>query len=246
MSHIKKFYFFIREKARKIISLFYPEVCIICGEGSEDLLFLCRKCVGEIRLFEDGKFCRKCLAQLPPYSDKDRCGKCAGMHFDKVYALIVFDDKSRMLFHEIKFLKNYNAIKLFDIFLDRFKNSVREDFSSFFIVPVPIALNRKLKRGFNQSALFAKMVSKKYKIPVLRNKLVRKHLGRPQSILRRNERMKNIYGQFYCRGRREISGKNIILVDDIFTTGATADECARVLKEAGAKKVVIIVMGRTL
>jgi ComF family protein len=109
-----------------------------------------------------------------------------------------------------------------------------------FVVPVPLHWRKRFKRGFNQSALIAKEL--KFSDGVLNTDLVRIRHTEEQSLLSAHARLKNIKGAFAVRKNHNLTGKNICLVDDIKTTGATLNECAKVLKEAGAGKVFAFVL----
>ncbi|MBI4358842.1 MAG: ComF family protein [Candidatus Omnitrophica bacterium] len=115
------------------------------------------------------------------------------------------------------------------------------------IIPVPLDSRRARERGFNQALIIAKMLKRTDKkntppiVPLLRK--VKKTL--PQSQLRREERLNNLAGAFTIRKQRGIRGKQILLVDDIFTTGSTINECTKVLKEAGADRVDFFTIARS-
>ena len=105
------------------------------------------------------------------------------------------------------------------------------------IVPVPLHKRRGAERGFNQSELLAVPISRKIGCPVNIFSLKRKKYTVPQVSLSGEVRRKSLFGVFFCVKKEEIIGKNIILIDDIYTTGSTMEECSKVLKEAGAQKV---------
>ena len=107
------------------------------------------------------------------------------------------------------------------------------------IIPVPLHKTRSKTRGFNQSELLAKDISDFYKVPVLRDILVRVKKTAPQFGLKKAQRHKNVEGAFAVNAPYRISGRTILLIDDIMTTGATANECERTLFAAGAKQVMI-------
>ena len=114
----------------------------------------------------------------------------------------------------------------------------------YVLVPVPLE-KRKLKwRGFNQSEEIGKEISKFLNIPLINDILFKIKETPPQVELSEKEREENIKGVFIIRNRKKISGKKILLVDDVYTTGSTMEEAARVLKKAGAKEVIGIVIAR--
>ena len=114
----------------------------------------------------------------------------------------------------------------------------------YVLLPVPLE-KRKLKwRGFNQSEEIGKEISKFLNIPLINDILFKIKETLPQVELSEKEREENIKGVFIIRNRKKISGKKILLVDDVYTTGSTMKECAQLLKKAGAKEVIGIVIAR--
>ena len=116
----------------------------------------------------------------------------------------------------------------------------KEEFSKGFdyIIPVPLYPSRKRERGYNQSRILAEEVSKTISVPLAEKVLIRKKKTKDQTHLSPEERERNVKGAFVVRANLTLQGKKVILVDDVITTGSTLKECARVLKEAGAREVV--------
>ncbi|MDZ7413507.1 MAG: ComF family protein [candidate division KSB1 bacterium] len=112
------------------------------------------------------------------------------------------------------------------------------------LVPIPLHPARRRERGYNQSELLARRAAKVCGLPVETDLLRRTRYTRPQSQLGASERAKNVAGAFAVRLPAEVGGRRVILVDDVLTTGATASECARVLKEAGALEVFLATAAR--
>jgi len=114
------------------------------------------------------------------------------------------------------------------------------------IIPVPLHGKRLRERGFNQSALIAKGISKRLHRPLLINTLIRTRYTTPQVNLTAREREKNIKGAFSVIDGEDIQGKDIMLIDDVFTTGATVRECSKVLRKAGAGNIYVITLARSV
>jgi len=112
------------------------------------------------------------------------------------------------------------------------------------IIPVPLSIVRRIKRGYNQAELLAGELGKKISKPLAKNVLVRKKMTKPQFKLSKRERFENIKDSFTVKNKELIKNKNILLVDDIATTSATASACAKALKEAGCRKVYVITLAR--
>ena len=112
------------------------------------------------------------------------------------------------------------------------------------IVPVPLHPTRLREREYNQSLLLAVRLSAHFALPVLYTSLVRRRRTPPQTSLRRKDRLKNLRRTFAVTQPEAVGGKNILLVDDVFTTGTTVNECAKVLRKAGAGHVYVVTLAR--
>jgi ComF family protein len=113
------------------------------------------------------------------------------------------------------------------------------------IMPVPLHRSRLRERGFNQALLLASAVGRAHGIPLSYDNLTRFRATRPQVELSGEERVQNVRGAFRLTRPADVEGKRVLLVDDVFTTGATMNECAAVLKRAGARSVVALTLART-
>jgi ComF family protein len=113
-------------------------------------------------------------------------------------------------------------------------------------VPVPLHNIRRRERGYNQSELLARVISGQTGIPCLAKGLVRRKYTEAQATLGKEDRLQNIRGAFSVKRNHMFDGKNIILIDDVVTTGATVNECAGVLSDAGATQVLCLTAARTL
>jgi ComF family protein len=113
------------------------------------------------------------------------------------------------------------------------------------VMPVPLHTRRLRERGFNQALLLAHGIAKRFIIPLVLDNLVRVRCTRPQVELAGRDRMENVSGAFALRFPDIVDGKRVLLIDDVFTTGATLNECSRVLKDAGARSVIAFTLART-
>jgi len=112
------------------------------------------------------------------------------------------------------------------------------------IVPIPLYRRKLKERGFNQAELLARIISKYFNIKLNKNNLKRIKSTQSQTKLSANERIKNVKGVFKVKNGKEFWEKNILLVDDIYTTGATVEEAAKILKRAKAKEIYVFVLAR--
>jgi ComF family protein len=114
------------------------------------------------------------------------------------------------------------------------------------IMPVPLHAGRLKERGFNQALLLAYQMSEAHRIPLSLDNLYRTRPTRPQVELSGAERIRNVAGAFALRRPGEVADKHLVLIDDVFTTGATMNECSLVLKKAGASQVTAFTLARAL
>lgn len=112
------------------------------------------------------------------------------------------------------------------------------------LIPVPLDKKRYREREFNQAHLLAKVVSRRFKIPFSPSALRRTKITLPQTGLNLKQRKENVKGLFRVARARECRGKTVLIIDDVFTTGSTANECAKVLSLAGAREVNILTVAR--
>jgi len=112
------------------------------------------------------------------------------------------------------------------------------------LVPVPLHPSREAERGFNQSMLLASRVSRRWGIPIVSRALRRQRPTPPQTDLDADERRRNVKGAFAVSRPGAVNGQHVLLIDDVFTTGATVSECARLLLDAGARTVGVLTVSR--
>jgi len=114
------------------------------------------------------------------------------------------------------------------------------------MLPVPLHIKKLRERGFNQSLLLARQLANKWTIPVDFSLLKRQKFTLSQTGLNKKEREENIRGAFVVSDKKKVTGKKIILVDDVYTTGATLNECAKTLRKAGAVEVAVLTLARVI
>jgi ComF family protein len=112
------------------------------------------------------------------------------------------------------------------------------------IVPVPLHVKRLRSRGFNQAVLLGELLAREWRLPLARRAMRRIRWTEPQINLSADERLHNVKGAFTVSDYAAVARKHVLLLDDILTTGSTAEECARVLKRAGAVEVTVITIAR--
>ncbi len=223
-----------------ILHLLFPRTCFCCGIDLplENKGFLCKDCLKKLK--KPGPIiCQRCGITL-----KDggaHCFNCRGTkakHFkcSLIRSALDFNEPSRALIHGLKYEKHINIAKFLAPLMQKTLLENPDFLEAEYFVPVPIHKKRFKKRGFNQSEILARELSSLTDIPTL-NALVRIKNTKSQTKLTKKERAENIKEAFTCTMPSEIKKKAVILIDDVCTTGATLEECAKVLKKAGAREV---------
>lgn len=206
--------------------------CDICG-GETFGNNICEDCLKTIT-FNNKNTCPVCGRK----TERDEiCLECkaSAPRFKKAVSPLVYDGGTVKLI--VKF-KNGNGY-LKEYFAGLIEEKVEDLPVCDYIIYVPMTKKSMRKRGYNQSELLAKSISKRLKTPVLKDAVVKVKETSEQKSLSHRERVKNLAGCFKVEKRTEIKGKNILLIDDVMTTGATADEICKRLLNAGAKQIFL-------
>jgi ComF family protein len=144
--------------------------------------------------------------------------------------------------HQFKYGRKVSLGKTLGRLMARGCRDFLEDCEADIIMPVPLHPKRLRWRGFNQAALLARQVSRAYAVPLDPFTLKRTRATQPQTQLTEPERRRNVRGAFAVRTASTLEGKKVLLVDDIYTSGATVNECSRTLKKAGAATVYVLTL----
>jgi ComF family protein len=240
-----------------ILNLLYPATCHICNQKTSD--HFCPTCWDKIGFLKP-PFCPKCGRPFASessllYSPDHLCSECKSTktYFDKAMAIGPYDGTLAEAIHLFKYNgKKGLGLPLGRIMIDYIKSNPSlfplelAERSPLTILPVPLHPKRLREREFNQSLLLAKEISKTLKIPLIKDNLQRIRWTRPQIELKGEERLKNVKGAFSLKDPKTIEGKSLLLIDDVYTTGATVRECSKVLKKAGAEKVYVFTLARVI
>lgn len=226
-----------------ILFFFLPRTCFCCGADLKTKHLLCPDCLAKVEPLK-GLVCARC--GVPLTSGGHYCFNCRGSKAAKykcsfIRSALKFNEPTRALVHAFKYEKYLNIAPYFAELMYKTYRQNPEYLEAAFLVPVPIYKSRQRKRGFNQAEVLAQYLSKLCGIPVL-NALIRLKNTKSQTKLTRKERKENILGAFALAKAAEgkIKKQAFILIDDVCTTGATLEECARVLKAAGAREVLAL------
>ncbi len=215
-----------------------------------------------IRLFYPAE-CEVCRATLD-LEEKILCGHCAGdldalawpldkalvderfEHLDHVWTVYAYTSPARELLHGVKYARKDYLLKACQKRAIRLAQAVTSDFGYHAILPIPIDRMKLMKRHFNQAEILATILEPWLTPPVARSFLI-KHRSIPsQTFLSQCERAINVYGAFKLKRPSKVRGRSFLLLDDVLTTGATANEAARLLKLHGARRVDFLALARTV
>lgn len=211
--------------------------CALCGEVIDAEDEVCSACKGSIERVELPT-CGKCADSLY----RCRCPHGRRRSYDYAVAVFRYRGSVKEGIRIMKFRNNTSGVKFFGREMYELYRRTYEDKNIDVIVPVPLYKSKEKQRGFNQSLLLAKEISQRSGLPVGKN-LTKVKDTPAQHFLKREEREKNLREAFEASD--DVQNKNILLIDDIITTGSTANECAGVLKRAGANKVFVLAAALT-
>lgn len=238
-----------------IVDIVFPIECLGCGFEGE---WLCQKCARSLAIYENnrcpachadsqyGKYCSECA------KDRELCGiLVAGNYKNKLLEKSIKTLKYRFASSVARELAGLLAGFFYEqqkkiLFLNTAAENVPKiiiDLQNVILVPVPLHKKRKRWRGFNQAEILAEEFLTKIDLAYDKDSLRRLRYTKPQAGLSGDERRENLRGSFVWEGK-ELDEKYIILVDDVATTGSTLEECAKVLKKAGAREVWGLVVAK--
>ncbi|MBZ5603877.1 MAG: ComF family protein [Acidobacteriia bacterium] len=218
----------------------------MCGQSLQEVsrIPVCSRCLHDPAPLEAEFFCVACRTPFLnrfPLDETGRCSLCRlGMTgFDEVFAYGFYEGSLRKLIHVFKYSGVQPLAKPLGALLAR---ALPRERGFDLIVPMPLHWRRRWNRGFNQSALLAREISRRWNVPMA-NAVRRRRATSAQAGLSNAKRRANVRGVFQAKQR--LDGMRVLLVDDVLTTGATASACARVLKRAGASHVTVLALART-
>ena len=232
---------------KKILNIILPPRCPCCGKTVVSEHTLCENCFNQIN-FISAPYCKIC--GMPFENEKDAnlskiCARCASQKRTTRMnrSAIVYDDFSKKLILDFKFYGKTQNAKILAKWLYGAGKDIFDEGVDL-IMPVPLSYRRLLKRGYNQSAILARLLSKQTKIEADLFSLRKIKHTRPQSLLSPNARLKNVKHAFEVKRPQKIKGRRIVLIDDVLTTGATLGECTKALLKAGATSVDTLTVAR--
>lgn len=222
----------------KILDIFYPPRCPVCRELLETKFPICPDCMKKLPFTTEDEQCKICGRPLGEFS-YHICQSCRSrkMYFEHSFTPLIYKDVARDIAIALKTAKPGYAKAFAYLLADKILSS--QNYSKFDCITfVPQNTRAKRSRGYNQSKLIAKELAKMLKIPCIPT-LIRTNDGNPQHTLNAAQRRENVKK---CYFKTDKSGEGtVLLVDDIYTTGATTNYCSRLLKEMGFDKVYLAI-----
>ena len=210
--------------------LLFPKRCAVCNKTVPRGIYVCKECMPTLKFAEN--LCMNC---------GNAKNECACRHtvyrFKASVSPLLFNDASKAIIANFKFADNSDIA---DFLAEKMAESVNnhyKDVNFDYVAFVPATAKRKFSKGYNQSEILAQKISKAIDVPLSRS-LIKLYGGKQQHSLNRSGRFSNVKNLFECKGN--LDAENVLLVDDIKTTGATLNECTRALMYAGVKNVYCI------
>ena len=244
------------DRLDRLVDWLYPPRCRFCKEllsGPDDDCF-CPACLRRIRLVSqpmcticgrpfldagtEDHLCAACMVRTPDFL-RARAWACYPRDEIEEHPL-------REVVHRFKYGGKVSLARPLGRAMARSCYEFFHDLTIDAIAAVPLHPRRLRWRGFNQSVLLAKQISRMYDIPLDLFTLYRSVETSPQTQLSEDERRRNVRGVFALAAGKSVKGKNLLLVDDVYTSGATVNECSRVLMRGGAKGVYVLTLARTV
>ncbi len=234
----------VRRAGGLLIDLLLPPSCVLCGTAVRAASGLCAACWGRLRFIEEP--C--CPVTGRPLAHEGEAADflpapalAAGRAWDGIRAAVLFNDAARRLVHGLKYHDRHEATALMAALTARAAGDRLRP--GTLVVPVPLYGRRLWRRRFNQSALLARRMARMTGARYMPEILRRVRPTRPQVGLSGDDRRRNVRGAFAVPPERAaaVHGARVVLVDDVMTTGATAEACCRALRRAGAERVEVLV-----
>jgi ComF family protein len=240
----------LRRLSDELILFLYPPTCAVCGEpvSPAEPLGFCPCCRDSLELVE-GPSCSTCGLPLSPEAPAPyQCGACLGglYRFDRARAAGPYRGLLREVIHRFKYQGHISLARPLAQLVLPPARELCTLHEIHVVVPVPLHRRRLRDRGFNQAALLARRLGASLDLPVRYTVLSRRRWTEPQIGLSPSQRAKNVRGAFVVSEAAVLRDQGVLLVDDVFTTGETVDQCIRELKRAGAGEVAVLTVARTV
>lgn len=238
----------LRKLIRGLTDIIYPKVCLSCKRklgAQEPQEYICGACRLKIKK-NLPPFCSSCGRHLEKNNrHKNICPACLKnkLHFDRAFSPCLYEGVAKELIHEFKYKgKDHLGKPLSKIMIDFIKEYDLPIDCLDFIIPMPLHKTRLREREFNQAEILSRHIASEFNKEVRPEALIRKSLTKTQTGLPVSSRFANASGSFAVTKYDALKGKNVLIVDDVLTTGATSSEAALVIKRAGANIVFVLTL----
>lgn len=243
-----------------LVNLIFPPVCALCGgdaQSSEDghhssMVWrghgICHRCKEELSWLSP-PFCPRCAMPIrSAVASSHLCGECLEdpPPFHSAHALMVYGEEVFPLLHRMKYGPDASLARFMGVLLARHLSPQLAELDLAGVVPIPLHPARLRHRGFNQASTMGRELARSLGVDLELELLVRVRATPPQVGLSRAQRVTNVKGAFQVQYGTRAVGRNWLLLDDVYTTGATLREAARVLLRAGARQVHVVTFARVL
>ncbi len=248
----------MKRLGKSLINLFFPNICFCCSvkiEDGDSLLcpecnkiiavggeLLCNKC----GMVSEWYYCNMEGAKPVKHFIRNGCERCLqeSFIFDKCRSVMPFNASSRALIHNLKYFEKTRIARYLANLAVDYLEKEKPFHSVDFVVPVPLHLGKLRERGFNQSDYLAKIIAKQMEWKYTPKLVKRVVFTKSQTFLTPSERKKNVGNAFAVDEKTDIYDKSVLVVDDVFTTGATVNAIASVLKKRKVKNVFVLTIAR--
>jgi len=212
------------------LNLIYPLKCLICQKDMEPTL--------------PAGLCSDCFNKIQKYSSSPKILPEHKYYFKQIWAACPYEGVIKEAIHLLKYKGKLILVNQLSSVMIAYAKENLPLADIDFLIPVPLHRSRLKEREFNQSEILASKLANYFFLSLLNNVLIRIRPTPPQTNLSKEERFNSLKGAFALKKKGLIKGKNILLIDDVFTTGATANQCAKVLIENKANEVSVFTLAK--
>jgi ComF family protein len=233
--------------AADALDLLYPRACVHCGDSvTESFRYICWNCATLIQYLQ-APMCSQCGEPVEGRVDGEFvCQLCSSSTrwFDRARSAARHDEVVRNLIHTFKYREGTWMLRDLAVILNGCYATHFAGRTPDLVVPVPLHPARRRMRGYNQAGYLARALARGQQVPCSSRLLQRIRMTSSQTELKAGDRARNVRGAFRVNPSLDVKGSNVLLIDDVMTTGATVSECARVLDKAGAARVDVATLAR--
>ena len=233
----------VRGLGNLLLDFALPPRCAGCGEINEEVGSFCPTCWRRLEWLGNSG-CQHCGLPLAG-TEAETCGRCLAYppKLDRIRAAVAYDEIPRSVALRLKYGRKIALARTMARYMAPLKGEWCRD---AIVVPVPLHRWRLWHRGFNQSGLVARELACRWGLPVDQGALRRTRRTKPLKGMSHGQRRKAVAGAFEVADSRGLKGRTVILIDDVLTSGSTAEACARVLRRAGATRIELICWARAV